>query len=132
MSETTDVKTVGREMILIMVAFGLLVQTILLLFQDKMYHSLGLWAGIAIGIASSIHMRVSLEDAMEQDEDGAVKYVRSRFVIRYLVTAVVLAAVIYLRIGSIVTVLIGIVGLKISAYLQPIIHKLLVKFKNNE
>lgn len=129
MTEKNDVKTTGKEMLIGILFYGLIVQLILLFFQDWLYYSVGLWVGTAIAAVSSIHMRISLEDAMDLGEKGASAHSRSRFLLRYLITAVVLGIVLYFRLGSILTILIGITGLKIAAYSQPVIHNVLKKFR---
>lgn len=127
MMKNDDVRTVGKELILGLIAYGVIVQIILLFFSARMYHAIGLWIGVIIGIVSSIHMRVTLEEAMAFEEKDAALHIRKRYIIRYLLIMAVLGAVLYFRIGSILTVLVGIFGLKISAYLQPVTHKVVSK-----
>lgn len=128
----TDAKSVGKDLIIGMVLLGLIVQIILFFFPNLLYNSSGLWIGVLVGIALSIHMRVSLETAVEQDEEGAVKYMRSRYLIRYVAAAVVLCAVLYLDLGNIITLLIGLMSFKLSAYAQPVIHKLTDKLTKSK
>lgn len=128
----TDAKSVGKDLIIGMVLLGLIVQISLFFFPNLLYNSSGLWIGVLVGIALSIHMRVSLETAVEQDEEGAVKYMRSRYLIRYVAAAVVLCAVLYLDMGNIITLLIGLMSFKFSAYAQPVIHKLTDKLTKSK
>lgn len=128
MEKMSEVKQVGRDLIVGILVYGILVQGILLLFPARMYHAIGLWIGVIIGLVSSVHMRISLEDTVGLDEKSASDHIRRRAMLRYFGEAVVIGVVLYFQIGSILTVLIGILGLKISAYLQPVTRKVICKF----
>ena len=77
----------------------------------------------------SIHMKRNIEDALDFDERGAVKHMRKGYVFRYALVALLFGVVIYMHIGNPITLLVGVMGLKIGAYIQPITHKVLQKFK---
>ena len=51
---------------------------------------------------------------------------------RYLTVVVVFMAAAYFQIANVMTLFGGVMGLKISAYLQPVFHKLLEKFKKSK
>lgn len=109
---------------------GVLIQVICI-FVDKndLYNAIGLWVGIAISCFMVIHMKYSLEDAIEMGEDGAVKHARNSYIVRTIISMVVIVAVVLLKLGNPITVVIGIFPLKVSAYLQPHIHKIFVLCK---
>lgn len=123
MSKTNDVRRVGKDLIVGMILFGVIVQIVLLFFPDRIYHAIGLWIGVIMGIISSIHMRTVVEEAVYMEDKSAASYVRNRSILRYLLTAVVFGIVLYFDFASILTLLIGIMGLKVSAYLQPVIRR---------
>lgn len=103
------------------------------LFSDKLRFFTGLGIGELCGIAMAIHMAVSIEDAVSTGSDAAFKKkMMASTIIRYVILVLVLAAMAYFDIGSIVPAVLGVLGLKISAYLQPAINKLLKKEPNSE
>lgn len=97
--------------------------------KDYLYNAIGLWSGIAVACFMAIHIKRSIEDTLDMGEEGAVKHARIAYVTRMLVTAVVLGIIIYYDIGNPIMLIIGMVPLKISAYLHPYIHKLFVYFQ---
>lgn len=103
------------------------------LFPDKLRFFIGLGIGCACGMAMSIHMAVSIEDAISTGSDQACKKkLAVSAALRYIVLVLILGAMAYFNIGSIVPAVVGVLGLKISAYLQPVINKLLKKEQRSE
>ena len=76
----------------------------------------------------AIHLKRSIEDELDLGEEGAMKHARTAYATRMLITLIVLGVVIYFKLGNPITVVIGIFPLKLSAYLQPLIHKIFLKF----
>lgn len=102
--------------------------------KDYLYNAIGLWSGVAIACFMAIHLKRSVEDSLELDVEGAEKHARSTYAVRTTVTAIAMGIVIYFNIGNPLTLLVGALTLKLSAYLQPQIHKLFLRFagrKNN-
>ena len=120
-----------KELLCGMGFFGIAAQIICLLVdRDRLiYTSLGLWIGIGAGALMSIHMKRNIEDALDYDERGAVKHMRKGYVFRYALVALLFGATVYFEVGNPITLLVGVMGLKIGAYIQPITHKVLQKFK---
>lgn len=98
------------------------------LFEDKMRFFIGLAIGVACGIGMAVHMAVCIEDAIST---GSEKAAKTKLAItsgaRYMVLVLILGAMAYFNIGSIIPAVLGVLGLKISAYLQPTINRLLKK-----
>lgn len=90
---------------------------------DKAYYSSGLWLGILIALWAGAHMSHGLERAFDGPEEEVTKRLARGSVIRY--TAIVLAygAVALSGAGSPITAFVGLMGLKVSAYLWPFTHK---------
>ena len=108
---------------------GILVQIIcFFVVERQLYNAVGLWMGIAIACFMAIHMKRSIEDALDIGEEGAVKYARNAYMIRTIVSLVIACIVIIFKIGNPITLVIGIFPLKISAYIQPYIHKIFLWF----
>ena len=107
--------------------FGLVIQIIcIFLLKDHLYHAIGLWSGILVACFMVIHMQRSIEDELDLGPEGAEKHARNAYAIRTVVTLVVIGIVIGFQLGNPITLAIGIFPLKLSAYLQPYTHKLLL------
>ena len=116
------------EMFAGMSLWGILWQMIVLLIGKRiLYCTIGLWLGIVISAVLAVHMKYSIEDAIDIGGYDARKKIRSDIMKRYLVVGVVIGILFYLNWGNPLTVLVGIFALKISAYLQPHMHKLFEK-----
>ena len=96
--------------------------------ERQLYNAIGLWAGIAIACFMVIHMKRSIEDVLDIGEEGAVKYARNAYIFRTIIALVVIGIVVIFKLGNPITLVMGIFPLKISAYLQPYIHKIFLWF----
>lgn len=84
--------------------------------------------GLAIGIALACGMAVVLRDAVEiYGEAKARSKIIARSVTRYLVVVIVFFVMMKWELGSLPAAFIGVLGLKISAYLQPLAHRFISK-----
>ena len=120
--------TVVKEMTLIMIVSGLLIQVICFFVAgDLLKATVGLWIGIVAAVLMLRNMRDSLNEALDLGEAGARKYVQSAYMKRYIAVVVVFIAVSLLGIANVLTLLAGVMGLKVSAYLQPVKHKFFSK-----
>lgn len=118
------------ELIMGILLFGVVVQAAGIWFvTDKIRYTTGLWIGIACAVGMAIHMAVILQDAMELHENGARGKVTIQYLIRYVVIVIVFFLTAYLNLGNLITLFIGVMGLKAGAYLQPLTHKVISKIK---
>ena len=125
-------EVVVKDMKKTMFLFGVLVQLVCLFIPgDRLKMSIGLWIGVIAGVAMLLHMWDSIMEALQMDEDSAKRYMQKSYAIRYSVVAVGFGVVLYFDIANVFTLLLGVMGLKISAYLQPIMHKLFQKVKKS-
>lgn len=108
------------------VIYGLVFQLAGVWFvEDKIGYSIGLWYGIAIGIGMAINLATVIYDAVTFDGEGnANKRVVAKSMLRYIVVAILLGILGYFEFGNLIAAFIGVMGLKISAYLQPLLNKL--------
>lgn len=115
------------EVLIGIILFGLVVQITGVWFvTDKMRYSTGLWIGIILAIGMVIHMAVVLEDAVSLlSEKRAKNKIIVQYILRYTVVVIVVVLVLYFKLGNMVTLFIGVMGLKVGAYLQPITHKVM-------
>lgn len=110
-------------------AYGVIVQLAgVWFFTDKIRYSSGLWIGVACAIGMAIHLAMVIEEAVRTPEAGT-KRLSVKSVARYLVVVVVITVMMYFHLGNLVSAFIGILGLKVSAYAQPFMHKMI--FKDN-
>lgn len=128
---STD-NSILKEMIAVMIVYGIILQVICLFVPGNHWEmATGLWIGVFVGVGMAVHMKNSLDEALDRGEEGAQKYMRKAYAIRYTVVIIVLVAAASLRFVNLYTLFFGVMGLKLSAYLQPIMHKLFLKFKKS-
>ena len=114
-----------QELLLGIILLGVAIQIVVaIIFKDYLYNAIGLWSGIAIACFTAIHMKRSIEDALDLGEQGATKYVRMAYLKRMILSLAFMGIVIYFHLGNPITLLIGVFPLKVAAYLQPLLHKL--------
>lgn len=126
-----------QELLLGIAFFGVVAEILVLIFtSNKAYNSIGLIAGTVISLGCAIHMAWGIDIAVMLDEKSSIAFTRKYTVIRYLIMCVLLVVIGVLNIGSPVTLIIGYMALKMGAYLNPIIHKIITKLfggdSNNE
>ena len=111
------------------VIFGFLVQfTGVWFVKDKIGYSIGLWYGVAIGIGMAINLATVIYDAVTFDGEGnANKRVVAKSMLRYIAVAILFFILGYFEFGNLFTAILGVFGLKISAYMQPLLNKLVNK-----
>lgn len=121
-----------RELLAGILFWGAAAQIICFLDRERLiYTSIGLWIGIAAAAGMAVHMKRTIEDALDLGEQGAVKHMRKGYVLRYGLTALIFGASVYFEIGNPITLLVGVMGLKIGDYLQPVTHRVLCKLKKS-
>lgn len=119
-----------KELLIGVVLVGVFSQIVcLIFFKRHLYHAVGLWTGILVSIGMAIHMQRSIEDGLDLLGDSGVKHMKKAYLTRTAVAVVVMAAVMYYDWGNPITILVGIIALKVAVYLQPFVHKVLEKRK---
>lgn len=105
--------------------YGVLLQILgVWLADDKLRYTTGLWIGIGCALFMAIHIAISIEDAVSiGTEEGAKKKTIASAMFRYVVVLLVLTVMCYFNLGTILPAFFGILGLKISAYLQPLFDR---------
>lgn len=111
------------------VIYGFIVQLTGVWFvEDKIGYSIGLWYGIAIGIGMAINLATVIYDAVTFDGEGnANKRVAAKSALRYIVVAILFGILGYFEFGNLFTAFLGVMGLKVSAYAQPLLNKIVNK-----
>ena len=115
------------------VIYGLIIQLAGVWFvEDKIGYSIGLWYGIAIDIGMAINLATVIYDAVTFDGEGnANKRVAAKSMLRYIVVAILFGILGYFEFGNLFTAFLGVMGLKISAYLQPLLNKIVNKLNGS-
>lgn len=111
--------------------YGVLVELVGVWFvDDKLRFTSGLVIGIALACGMAINIAVVLQDAVDvYGESRAQAKIVSKSVLRYAVIVVVFFIMMKFNLGNIYSAFIGVIGLKISAYLQPFAHKCIQKIQ---
>lgn len=113
------------------VLFGAVSQLVgIFLVTEKANYSIGLWIGVLTAIFMAFHMAFSLNSAVDRDVKGAQAAATRQNIIRYLIVVLILGILMMTNIGNPIAAFVGVMGLKISAYLQPIFQKLSQKKEN--
>ena len=105
--------------------YGVVCEAVGLIFvKDRLFYSIGILIGILCAMGMAVHMAWSLNMALDLGESGAVKKMQLHNLLRYGIVVVVIFALWLSGIGNPVVAFLGIMGLKVAAYLQPFTHKL--------
>jgi hypothetical protein len=104
--------------------YGVVFEIVLLVFSRRVSYSLGLWIGILLAVAGSVHMWWSIDRSMEKAKKEAARTVSVNRLIRYAVLTAVLAVLAYTDFANPILTFFGYMGMKVSAYLNPLIHKM--------
>lgn len=91
----------------------------LIFVPNRLSYTLGLLAGCATGAYLAWHMYSSIDTALDMGQEDAVKYSKKNSAVRMLVMLVVALAGMKFSLLSFPAIIIGILGLKISAFFQP-------------
>ena len=116
-------------LVLGIVLYGLIIELIGVWFvSDKLRYTTGLIIGIGCAVGMAIHIAMIIEESVRIGE-GHEKYLSFKSVMRYLVLCAIMMTMAFFKLGNMFTALIGVLGLKVSAYAQPLLIKVLSKHK---
>lgn len=107
--------------------YGVVFEMILLVFSRNVSYSLGLWIGVILAMAGAVHMWWSLDRGLDMSVKDAVKSMGVNNIIRYLVLVIVMMVLIYTKFANPMFAFGGYMGMKLSAYLNPLIHRMCTK-----
>ncbi len=128
MKITEALKKINRtllEMYFGILFFGIVCQVIgAFVAKEQLYYSLSLWFGIVLAMVSSFHMYRTLDRALDYDEKTATNQIFRGYLIRYVLLVVFLIMIIITKTLNPLIVFLGYMSLKVTAFLQPITHKL--------
>lgn len=104
--------------------YGIVCQIVILFFSHTLEYNLGLWIGIILAIAGSVHMWWTIDKSLEMVSKDATKTVGAHYMIRYFALAAVMALLAVSGFANPLFAFLGYMGMKVSAYLQPFIRKI--------
>ncbi len=116
------------ELVLGIVVYGVLAQVAGIWFaQDKILYTTGLWMGVALAVGMAVNMAIVILDTVDAIAEGhSARKAPLYSVLRYLVVVLAFVVVWRFRLGNVIAMFAGVMGLKASAYLQPVTHKFIV------
>ena len=110
------------------IVIGILCQLIGMWFvTDKLLYSIALWLGIVLALVTVAHMYRTLDRALDMGAD-ATKAVTKANAIRYGCIVIVFGIVLATGVLNPLITFMGLMSLKVAAYIQPFTHKLCNKF----
>lgn len=101
------------------------------LAEDKLRYSVGLWIGIGCAVFMAVHIALVLEESARIGGDQS-RRLSAKSVLRYLIVVAVFLVMMKFELGNLLPAFIGVMGLKVSAYAQPLMHKMKIKQKKEE
>lgn len=97
---------------------------------DKQQYSLGLWIGVVLAMGMAVNMAVVILDAVDaMAARGTAVRTGLWSVLRYVVAVGAFIGVWYFKAGNLLAMFLGLMRLKISAYLQPFLHKFFLRIQ---
>lgn len=126
-----EAKETLRDLIIGIVLYAvMLIAGSMILFGRKYSIICGIGLGALGAVAVAVHMFYSLNRSLDLGENGAVKRERFMVVIRMVIMGVVaMVGIIFPQYFHVLGIFAGLLGLKISAYLQPLLHNYILKPK---
>ncbi|MDD6732937.1 MAG: ATP synthase subunit I [Lachnospiraceae bacterium] len=91
-------------------------------------YGLGLLLGGVTAVIFATHMQRTIQKVVENNDGKQAARMRISSLLRYLIAAVVLFVACISPYTNPIAVFIGIISLKVAAYLQPLTHKLSARF----
>ena len=111
------------------ILYGIILQLTGVWFvKDKLGYSIGVWYGIAIAVGLAINLAKVIYDSVTMDMgEHANRKLIAKSVLRYAVVVILFMILGYFQFGNLLTALLGVLGLKVSAYAQPLLTKVVKK-----
>lgn len=103
---------------------GIICELIGMFFAPNIiYYTVCLWFGVLMAAVSGLHMYHTMNFALDR-EGEARKIVTTRSTIRYGLIIIIFGIIMITNIMNPLLVFLGVMTLKVAAYIQPITHKL--------
>lgn len=107
--------------------WGIVCQLVGMIFVEKQWiYTAGIWFGIALSAVSILHMYRTLDRALDLGEEAS-KMIFRGYMIRYVALILILGIIMVTGVINPLVVFLAYMGLKVTALIQPITHKLFNK-----
>lgn len=124
------IDTTLQELLVGIGAVGFLFQvTIVWFVKNKISYSIGLWLGALLAAFLAWHMWKTLDEALDLGVAGAEKTMRKQSLLRYGLVIAALAVLMCTGFANPLAAFLGVMTLKVAAYLQPITHKVILRLR---
>jgi len=121
------------DMIITDILYLVLGELVILGFlPNKKLYAIGFLIGVIVSIISSIHMNVTLVHSINQLGKSAVKRAILAYSIRIFTIVIIFCIMYFTGIGDLIAGLVGMLALKLSAYLQSFTHRITKRMYNEE
>ena len=121
---TNIIKALKRQndalpgLVLGILLYGLAAELALVWFvPDRLRFTSGLWIGIACAVGMAVHIAAVLDESVRFG-GGNVRALAAKSALRYVAVAFVFFAMMYFHVGELLAAFAGVLGLKVSAYVQ--------------
>lgn len=123
-------KTTLKELLIGIIAAGAVFQaTVVWLVERKLSYTAGLWLGVLLAAFLAWHMWKTLDESLDLETAGAEKNMRKQSLIRYGIVIAALAVLMCSEAANPLAAFLGVMTLKVAAYLQPFTHKVISKLR---
>lgn len=107
------------------IVWGVICQVAFVWFtEQKLSYSIGLWIGIVLAQVLAYHMAWGLNRILSLDEKSATTIGAKYGMIRYGIVLIVMGILMITEFANPISAFLGVMGLKVAAYVQPFTHKL--------
>lgn len=131
MNKTMKMAPVLSDMIITDIAYLILGEIIIILFlPEKILCATGFLVGVVLSMVSSIHIKISLNKSLHaKTSKKAIINAVVSYAIRLFVIVGVFCLMYFTETANLLAALIGLLALKLSAYLGPVTRKIVDKMK---
>ena len=113
-----------RDLLIGALLYGIIVEIAgLMLVEARLNYTLGILVGYISVVFLICHMYLTLEKALDMESKAATKYGLRNSILRYVIMFAILVVAMLVPQISVIAVIIMIFGMKIPAFLQPLINK---------
>lgn len=123
-----------EKLTLIEMLLGIIISTTVLMLigslivQKKAPFALGILFGGAVAVIVLIQLYYSLNKTLDLDSESAKSYSVRHAILRLMIMgAALVVGIVFYHALDILGILLGLLSLKFSAFLQPVIHKLIAQ-----
>ncbi len=119
-----EIKETLSGFLLGLLVYAVLIEIVGYFFSGDIFsYTLGLLLGIIIAVVLILHMTYTLDKALDGTPEQATRYVKRQSFLRLFVMLLALAAGLMIDRVNFITVILGMLGLKIGALIAPLFLK---------